>query len=99
MQNTPADESPSSRARRYSIWTALARSGGVLKLSGCVDFAAEDHDTRAIEIFGVVQEMKNGFKILDSDMHLREPADLWDKYIDPECRERAPRILSSTARS
>ena len=26
--------------------------------------------------------MKNGFKILDSDMHLREPGDLWDKYMD-----------------
>ncbi|MGH7930884.1 MAG: hypothetical protein ACREQV_24195, partial [Candidatus Binatia bacterium] len=43
--------------------------------------------------------MKNGFKILDSDMHLREPADLWDKYMDPEWRDRAPNILSSTARS
>ena len=43
--------------------------------------------------------MKSGFKILDSDMHLREPADLWDKYIDPEWRDRAPKILSSTARS
>jgi predicted TIM-barrel fold metal-dependent hydrolase len=43
--------------------------------------------------------MKNGFKILDSDMHLREPADLWEKYIEPEWRERGPRILSSTARS
>jgi predicted TIM-barrel fold metal-dependent hydrolase len=43
--------------------------------------------------------MKDGFKILDSDMHLREPADLWDKYIDPEWRDRGPKILSSTARS
>ena len=43
--------------------------------------------------------MKDGFKILDSDMHLREPADLWDKYMEPEWRERAPKILSSTARS
>ena len=43
--------------------------------------------------------MKSGFKILDSDMHLREPADLWDKYMDPEWRDRAPKILSSTARS
>ena len=43
--------------------------------------------------------MKSGFKILDSDMHLREPANLWDKYIDPEWRDRAPKILSSTARS
>ena len=43
--------------------------------------------------------MKDGFKILDSDMHLREPGDLWDKYMEPEWRERAPKILSSTARS
>ena len=43
--------------------------------------------------------MKKGYKILDSDMHLREPADLWDKYLEPQWRERAPRILSSTARS
>jgi uncharacterized protein len=43
--------------------------------------------------------LKSGFKILDSDMHLREPADLWDKYMDPQWRDRAPKILSSTARS
>jgi predicted TIM-barrel fold metal-dependent hydrolase len=36
---------------------------------------------------------------MDSDMHLREPADLWEKYIEPAWRDRAPRILSSTARS
>ena len=43
--------------------------------------------------------MKNGFKILDSDMHLREPADLWEKYMDKQFHDRIPRILSSTARS
>ncbi|HEV8719308.1 MAG TPA: hypothetical protein VGW77_01560, partial [Candidatus Binatia bacterium] len=43
--------------------------------------------------------MKSNFKIMDSDMHLREPADLWEKYMEPEWRERAPRVLSSTARS
>ena len=43
--------------------------------------------------------MKSGFKILDSEMHLREPADLWDRYRDREWRDRAPKILSSTARS
>ena len=37
--------------------------------------------------------MKSGFKILDSEMHLREPADLWDKFMEPEWRERAPKIL------
>ncbi|HXG50955.1 MAG TPA: amidohydrolase family protein [candidate division Zixibacteria bacterium] len=43
--------------------------------------------------------MKSGFRIMDSDMHLREPADLWEKYMEPQWRDRAPRILSSTARS
>jgi len=43
--------------------------------------------------------MKDGLKVMDSDMHVREPGDLWEKYIEPQWRDRAPRILSSTARS
>jgi predicted TIM-barrel fold metal-dependent hydrolase len=43
--------------------------------------------------------LKSGLKILDSDMHLREPANLWEQYMEPEWRARAPKILSSTARS
>lgn len=43
--------------------------------------------------------MKSGFKIMDSDMHLREPANLWEEYMEPEWRNQAPKILSSTARS
>jgi len=43
--------------------------------------------------------MKGGFKIIDSDMHLREPADLWEKYMEPEWREQAPKIVSSPTRS
>jgi predicted TIM-barrel fold metal-dependent hydrolase len=43
--------------------------------------------------------MKSGFKIMDSDMHLREPADLWSKYMEPAWRDQAPSVLSSTARS
>src|ERR1043166_7574070 len=43
--------------------------------------------------------MKSGFKIMDSDMHLREPANLWDQYMEPEWRDQTPKILSSTARS
>jgi hypothetical protein len=37
---------------------------------------------------------KNGFKVCDSDMHVVEPADLWDRYIDPAFRDRAPKGLS-----
>ena len=39
--------------------------------------------------------MKNGFKILDSDMHLMEPVDLWERYIDAEFKAGAPRGLTS----
>lgn len=35
--------------------------------------------------------MKNGFKIIDSDMHIMEPLDLREKHIDPRFKERAPR--------
>ena len=28
--------------------------------------------------------MREGFKIIDADGHFYEPADLWEKYIDPE---------------
>src|SRR5487761_201653 len=34
---------------------------------------------------------KQGFKVLDSDMHIMEPPDLWQRYIDPAFREQAPR--------
>ena len=34
---------------------------------------------------------RNGFKVIDSDMHLVEPPDLWLRYIDPAFRDRAPK--------
>jgi uncharacterized protein len=34
--------------------------------------------------------MKNGFKVVDSDMHLIEPADLWQRYMDRKFRDCAP---------
>ena len=33
---------------------------------------------------------KDGFRVMDSDMHVFEPADLWQRYIDPAYVERAP---------
>ena len=33
---------------------------------------------------------KNGFKVMDCDMHVNEPWDLWLNYIDREYRDRAP---------
>jgi predicted TIM-barrel fold metal-dependent hydrolase len=37
---------------------------------------------------------KNGFRIIDAEMHVMEPVDLWERYIDPEFKARAPRRLS-----
>ena len=42
---------------------------------------------------------KDGFKVMDSDMHIVEPADLWERYIDPAFKDRAPRGLSRHPRT
>src|SRR3954447_7507267 len=34
---------------------------------------------------------KQGFKMIDAEMHVMEPVDLWERYIDPEFAKRAPR--------
>lgn len=39
---------------------------------------------------------KNGFKVLDSDMHIMEPPDLWERYIDKKFQARAPRGVTSS---
>ena len=33
---------------------------------------------------------KGGFKVIDCDMHIHEPHDLWQRYIDPKFKDRAP---------
>jgi len=41
--------------------------------------------------------MHEQFKVLDSDIHIIEPADLWQRYIDAEFRDRAPSGLTENA--
>lgn len=42
---------------------------------------------------------RHGFKVFDSDMHILEPADLWERYMPPEFRSIAPRgVLSDSVR-
>src|SRR5918992_1046124 len=38
---------------------------------------------------------KNGFKVFDSDMHIMEPPDLWERFIAPEFRSMAPYGVTS----
>ncbi len=34
---------------------------------------------------------KNGFQIIDSDLHVMEPPDIWERYLDPRFLHRVPR--------
>ena len=36
--------------------------------------------------------MKNGFQVMDSDLHTMEPDDLWDRYLDKSYRDRLPKF-------
>lgn len=40
----------------------------------------------------MVNEMRNGFKVLDTDSHQMEPPNIWTDYIDTQYRDKAPRI-------
>jgi predicted TIM-barrel fold metal-dependent hydrolase len=37
---------------------------------------------------------KGGFKVMDSDIHVDEPHDLWDRYMEPRFKDRAPRFAA-----
>src|SRR5262245_16727473 len=40
--------------------------------------------------------MARPYNVIDADGHVLEPVDIWDKYIDPAFRERAPKIIVDT---
>jgi predicted TIM-barrel fold metal-dependent hydrolase len=41
--------------------------------------------------------MKQGFRVLDSDLHTMEPDDLWPKYLDEPFKKYAPQFIRGTA--
>src|SRR5215475_12904655 len=40
--------------------------------------------------------MKNGFRVLDSDLHTMEPDGLWERYLDEPFKKFAPKFLRGT---
>ena len=42
--------------------------------------------------------MKNGFQILDSDIHVVEPPDLYERYLEERFKPQAPTFISSPTR-
>ena len=41
--------------------------------------------------------MKDGLRFVDCDMHIMEPVDLWQKYMDSKYGDQAPRGLNRHA--
>ena len=37
--------------------------------------------------------MSRAYNVIDADGHILEPLNLWDKYMDPKFRDRAPRLV------
>src|SRR5262245_42323540 len=37
--------------------------------------------------------MSRPYNVIDADGHILEPVDLWEKYMDPAWRDRAPRMI------
>ncbi|HEY2228536.1 MAG TPA: hypothetical protein VGI22_12535 [Xanthobacteraceae bacterium] len=37
--------------------------------------------------------MARAYNVIDSDGHILEPLTLWDDYIDPAFRDRAPKLV------
>src|SRR5215813_12140098 len=40
--------------------------------------------------------MARAYNVIDSDGHILEPVTLWDDYIDPAFRDRAPKVVIDT---
>ncbi|WP_179131440.1 amidohydrolase family protein, partial [Candidatus Entotheonella palauensis] len=40
--------------------------------------------------------MIRDFKVIDADGHILEPRDIWDNYMDPQYRDRAPFMFRDT---
>ena len=40
--------------------------------------------------------MARTYNVIDADGHILEPVDIWEKYIDPAYRERAPKMIVDT---
>jgi predicted TIM-barrel fold metal-dependent hydrolase len=40
--------------------------------------------------------MARAYNVIDADGHVLEPLDIWEKYIDPAYRDRAPKMITDT---
>src|SRR5206468_2779622 len=43
--------------------------------------------------------MKDGLRFVDCDMHIMEPVDLWERYLDPRFRDRVTTTIGADGKS
>jgi len=41
--------------------------------------------------------MARSYHVVDADGHILAPLDLWERYMDPAFRDRAPRMVTDNA--
>ena len=82
---------------RRSRQFILRDSPAIVATIGSGEAVKEDTVRRGcFDIAGCLERTpmaKNGLKLIDAEMHVMEPVDLWQRYIDPEFATRAPRRL------
>src|SRR5262245_64200041 len=44
------------------------------------------------------ERMRDGYLIIDSDLHMNEPEDLWARYLDEPYRKNPPRFYAGQQR-
>lgn len=47
----------------------------------------------------IIESMKNGFRVIDSDLHVLEPREVFEDYLDPAYSEQAPLYMGSAGTS
>src|SRR5262249_37259935 len=80
--STPSSRSPSTRARpRFDGVDHAAHAAAIVRY--------DPHLGRRLT-------MARAYDVIDADGHVLEPVDIWDKYMDPAYRERAPQMIVDT---
>src|SRR2546428_9982072 len=83
-----------ARAPAYGVSQSKRSRDGRAELRVPSDMLAAPRSTTCSRRWAMAH---GAFRVLDSDIHIIEPPDLWTRYIDREFRDRAPQGLTEFA--
>src|SRR5262245_59698187 len=89
--------SPVFVRKAFQLYRAKKYNSSLFYLSGSHQGLLTPRIRYTIARQGERQMAKQGFKILDSDMHVMEPPDLWERYIESKYRYQERSGLTSFA--